>query len=151
MRGDEPASGGLMRREAERSGAERVEWKPEKWGLSCSICVLSSCRLSSLFQEHPATGQVGHTSPRASEPSHTPLPKELFFSFFFTFKMSRLNEKCSSFPSRQVPPKSGLDEFQCVSDKGLIQLAPSQICKIKSLHDCVEIIYDSLDAPWRHH
>lgn len=51
VRGNEPVSGELMRREAERSGAERVEWRSEKWGLSYSICVLSSCRLSSLFQE----------------------------------------------------------------------------------------------------
>lgn len=82
VRGNESVSGELMRREAERSGAERVEWKSEKWGLSCSICVLSSCRLSSLFQGRRATMQVRHTSPRASKPPHSSAQRSFLFFLF---------------------------------------------------------------------
>lgn len=78
MRENEPVSGELMRRDNERSGAERVEWKSKKWWLSYSICVLSS----TLFSFSGASSN--NAGPPQKPTSHTLAPKDFFFFSFFS-------------------------------------------------------------------
>lgn len=87
------------------------EWSGSLRGGACHITsALWAVTFLTLlsFQECRATMQGHLRTARVclSKPSHILVQRDLFF-FFSTFKMSRLNEKCSSFPSGQVPPKVG--------------------------------------------